>query len=260
MSTKEFTIRNYYTRDIPIDDGFDGDAVAAGQTFPVRIRRFAVSQLQVFQRGFARLTNPTAARFIYRKPEGDEQAMREIPARVNEQGVLVAPARSEHVIPDEEIERRRLAEMDATTQAAHDAASQADDQFMATFCSEAIRDHVWLPPGVTVKVIQDDDSEFIAKTGADLVTAFGGNLSMLVRLTRAIHQENTLSPEAKKVLRSLSGSTPSSPTPAAAGAVDGATPAATVVNAGPAGSASSGDASAGPDQIPSGSGGLATST
>lgn len=253
MSTKEFTIRNYYTRDIPIDDGGDGDAVAAGTTFPVRIRRFSVAQLQAFQRGFAQLQNPSAARFIFRKPDGDEQAMREVPARTNAKGVVVAAARSEHVVPQEEIERRRLQEMSPETRAAFDAASEADDQFMTDFCTQAITEHVWLPPGVTVKVIQDDDSEFIAKTGADLVIAFGGNLSMLMRLTNAIHHENTLSPEAKKALRLLSGSTASSPTPAAAAAVDGVTPAAIATPAGAEASVLSDGASVGQESSPSGS-------
>jgi len=261
MSTKAFTIRNYYTRDIPIDDGFDGEAVAAGETFRIRIRRFTVAQLQAFQRGFARLTSPSASRFIYRKPEGDEQAMREIQAQVNDQGVVTAPARTEHVIADTEIERRRLDEMTPERRAAFDAAGQADDEFMAQFCSQAITDFITVDPtGPPVNAVRENGESFRVQSGADLVEAFGGNLSMLVRLTRAIHHENTLSPEAKKVLRSLSGSTASSPTPAAAAAVDGATPAAIVTNAAPAGSAPSGAVLVGPDQTLCGSGELVTST
>lgn len=243
-NTKEFTIRNYYTRDIPIDDGYDGEAVAAGETFPIRIRRFTVAQLQEFQRGFAQLTNPSASRFIFRKSDGEEQTLRE-DGRI-------------HVVPDDEIQRRRLEEMTAETRAVYDAASAADDAFMAQFCSQAIVDFVTVAPGFQLKAERDNGEVFQVQSGKDLVEAFGGNLSMLVRLTRAVHQENTLSPEAKKALRSLSGSTASSPTPAAVAVVDGATPAATVGSADPADSASSGAASADQDLIPSGSGELVT--
>ena len=239
MSTKSFLIRNYYTRDIPIDDGFDGESVAAGDTFPVRIRRFSVKQLQDFQRGFARVMNPSAERFIFRKPDGDEQALRD--------------DQRTHVIPDAEIQRRRLEEMSPETRAAYDLASRADDEYMTTFCSEAIAAHVSVAPGCTLKAQRpESNEEFEVKTGADLVAAFGGNLSMLVRLTRAIHQENTLSPEAKKVLRSLSGSTASLPTPSAETAA-GATPAATAAPADSMASANSGPVLVDPLPIPSGS-------
>ena len=236
---RAFTIRNYYTREIPIDDGVDGDAVGAEQTFPVRVRRFTVSQLQEFQRGFARVVSPTAERFIFRTSDSDEQALR-------------ADGRT-YVVPQAEVERRRQVEMDEATSQAYEAASRADDDFMSSFCSQAIADHVWLPPGVTVTVIQDDDSEVEATDGPGLVLAFGGNLSMLVRLTRVIHEENTLSPEAKKALRSLSASTVSSPTPAGVAAAAGATPDATAADAGPLASAASGAVSAAPAPSPSGS-------
>lgn len=243
MSTKTFTIKNYYTRDIPIDDGIDGEAVAAGETFPARIRRFNVAQLQEFQRGYARVSSPNAARFIYRKPDSDEQALRE--------------GGKTYLVDQEEIERRRLSEMSPETRAAYDAASLADDAFMTEFCSRAITDFVSVAPGCTLTVERDAGEPLTVRTGAHLVEAFGGNLSMLVRLTKAIATENTLSPEAKKVLRSLSGSTPSSPTPGAAVAVDGATPAAIAMPVGTADSASSAAAPEAPGLIPSGSDALA---
>lgn len=241
----EFIIRNYYSSKVPIDDGIEGDAVREGTQLPIRIRRFTVAELQEFQRGFARLTAPTSQRFIYRKPDGDEQAMRTIPERKSADGMRVLEAsREEHVIPDEEVERRRLEEMTSETRAAYEAASAADDAFMAAFCSEAIEKHIWLPPGVTLKVVAEDDRAEVVADGKGIVTAFGGNLSMLVRLTKAIHRENTLAPEAKKVLRSLSDLTASSPKPRDVAAVGGETPAAIATTAGAADFASSGDAPA----------------
>jgi hypothetical protein len=245
-------IRNYYTRDIPIDDGFDGEAVADGRTFRVHIRRFTVAQLQAFQRDFHRVVNPTAARFIFRKPDGDEQAMRDEVIGKGER----QRTRQVHVIPDAEIERRRLEEMDGPTRERYDAASQADDAFMTEFCSKAITDYVSVAPNLPFRFQAEREKTgepFEIKTGADLVEAFGGNLSMLTRLTQAIHLENTLTPEAKKALRSLSGSTTSSPAPVAAAVVDGATPAAIVAPADPVASASSGGVLMDPDQSRSGS-------
>lgn len=237
MSTTEFTIRNYYQRDIPLDDGVEGEAT--GQACPVRVRRFTVDQLQAFQDGFARVMHPTAERYIYRLSTDDEQALR--------------PDGRTYVVSAAEVERRRLAEMPPDTRAAYDDAVKADSDFMAHFCSQAIAAHMWVPPGVRVVVIQDDGTERLVTDGAGLVEAFGGNLSMLVQLTKVIHEENTLSPEEKKALRLRFASTPSSPTPAGGAAVDGVRPAATAPRAGREGSASSGDVSADPDPSPSGS-------
>ena len=246
MSTKEFTIKNYYEQNIPIDDGMDGDQVAAGATFPIRIRRFTVAQLKDFTRGFERTTSRSSDRYIFRKPDGDEQAFR--------------PNGVTYVVPDSEIERRRVLEMSPETRAAYDAASLADDAFNVEFYSQSITDHIWLPPGVTIRVENEDGTEVEVRDGAGLVTAFCGNYAMLVRLARAIYEENVLSPTQKKSSRSQSGLTPSSPLPAAAAVADGATPAATVASAGPVGSAASGDASVDQDLIPSGSGGLVSAT
>lgn len=243
MSTKDFTIRNYYKREIAVDDGVDGDSVEAGATFPVRVRRFSVAQLQEFQRGFARMQNPTADRFIYRKADGDEQA-------------FLADGQT-YAVPHAEIERRRIAEMQPEAKAEYERARVEDDSFNATFCAEAISQHLWLPPGVTIRVVGEDDTEKVVTTGAGLVEAFGGNYSTLIRLVGVIYEENVLSPKQKKVLRLLSGLTASSPTPAAAGAVDGVTPAATVAPVETAGSVSNVDASAAPDPIRSGLGELA---
>lgn len=240
MDTKNFTINNYYPRAVPIDDGVEATANAS---LPLRIRRFSVAQLQAFQVGFERLIHPTSKRFIYRKPDADEQATREVPATLDATGKVMAAARTEHVIDDAEIERRRESEMSPETAAAYEASKLADDAHMTTFCQQAITEHVWLPKGFTLTVNQDEDDTPVTIRGGQgsgkaIVEALGGNLSFLVRVTHAIHQENTLSSEAKKFLRSLSASTASSPQLEG----DGTTPAATATNAEPQGSAKSGNA------------------
>lgn len=259
--TKTFTIRNHYTRDIPIDDGLNGEAVASGETFPVRIRRLSVAQAQEFRRGWSKVMNPTAERYIFRKPDSDEQEKRDIPAVLDDKGVIVTAALSEHAIADDEIKRRRLEEMNDETRAQYDAADQADKDYLVVFCSEAIDKHVSVAPGFQLRAQRaDSDEVFDVKTGKDLLETFGGNLSMLTRLAGAVHVENSLSPELKKGLRLLSGLTASSPTPALAAGADGATPAATATNAEAADSALPGAAPVAPAPIPSGSDALATTS
>lgn len=236
-NVKEFSIKNYYTRNVALDDE-DAD----GQMLPLRIRRFSIAQLQAFQRGFERLTHPTSERFIFRKPDGDEQA------RDDKQAFVVS---------DAEITRRRESEMDETKAAVYQACKDADDAFMVEFCSKAIAEHVWLPKGFRVIVERDDESQIVVEGGAGsgnaIVEAFGGNLSFLTRITSAIHAENTLTPEAKKRLRSLFASTASSPTPDAETPAVGPTPAATVALVENEGSASNDAALEVQAPIPSGS-------
>lgn len=232
---KDFSIKNYYTRDLPLDEGMETDA---DRTLPLRIRRFTIAQLQAFQRGWERLVNPTSKRFISRRPDGDEQ----------ERGPNDA-----FLISDSEIQLRREGEMSAETAALYAAAKDADDAHMVTFCSQAVTEHAWLPKGWRLNVEQDDEAVVAIdggqRSGAGLVEAFGGNLSFLLRITQVIHAENTLSPEAKKYLRSLSASTASSPPLAG----DGKTPAATVTDAEPSGIAPNDAASEAQETSPSGS-------
>jgi len=246
MSTTAFTIKNYYEQNIPIDDGCEGAGVTTGQTFPIRIRRFTVAQLHEFQRGWARMKERSSWRYLSRRPDGDEQAFR--------------PNGLTPIVSDEEVAQRRLAEMTPDVRSAYDQAVKDEQAFEAQFCAEAIAAHIWLPPGVTITVQNEDGTEIVARDGAGLVSAFCGNYAMLVRLVQAVYEENVLSPGLKKKSRSQSGSTAFSPTPGAAVAVDGATPAAIVASAEPAGSAPSAIAPVDPAPIPSGSGELVTST
>lgn len=229
MAQTEFTLHDYYSRTIPLEDGMDSDLEAS---LPIRIRRFSIGQLQAFRRGFNQVINPPSERVIVRKPDGDEQE------RVGD------GPKARYRIADDEILRRRTAEMTPELFAAFERMQREEDEFLVTFATEAITEHVWVPKGVTLRLVNDaDDDEVIQggpRSGAALVRAFAGNFAMLVRIVRAIHDENTLGPEAKKILRSLSVSTPSSRAPKG----PGETPAAIAVSAGPSGSASAGDATA----------------
>jgi hypothetical protein len=237
VAAKVFSIKNYYERDIPLDAGGEGDAQA--QTLRVRVRRFTIAELQVFMRGYERIAAGEAERFIYRLPDGDEQALR--------------PDGRTFVVPHTEIARRRLAEMSAETKAAFLAAKEADDAHLAAFCAEQVAQHVWLPPGDVLNVLGDAGETTVVTDGAGLVKVLAGNLEMMALLTRVLFEENTLGPEKKRLLRSLSASSPSSPTPSAAAPVDGARPAPTAEPAEIAASVASAPASADPAPSPSGS-------
>jgi hypothetical protein len=247
-----FRIRNYYEQQVPIDDGVEGQSTL----LPVRIKRFTVAEMQAFQRGFARLSDPPSKRAIFRQPDGDEQektAHSVVTKKTAADGTVTETTREvlEYRIPDSEITRRRLQEMTPDQLTAHEQAECEDEAFVVAFGSDSVTAYTWLPRHVTLEVEQEDGTTTVVKTGADLVTVFGGNLAMLIRLTAAIHTENALSAELKKVLRSPSDSTRSSLAPI--GTADGGAPAAIATRAARVDSAASGDAMALHEATPSGS-------
>lgn len=187
-TTKEFSLKTYYSRDHVLDTD-------EAPTVPIRVRRFTAAQLETFLLGFDRLANPPSERVFYRRSEGDEQAK---------------TAAGLFVVSQSEVRRRRLEEMTPEQRAAHQAQRAADEQFSIQFCAEVIRDHVWLPPGVVLKLEDDDGNERRVRKGAELAEAFAGNLATLQGFVRAVFEENALSGEQKKRLRSASSSTPSS--------------------------------------------------
>lgn len=242
MADKTFTIRNYYERDLPLDDGMESESTGE-TTIPLRIRRFTVAQLRDFQRGFDRVNNPASARFIYRKPDADEQARRELPK-----------GGWEFELPDSEIRRRRISEMTPEVAAAYEQQQQEDDEFMTSFCEKAITEHIWLDPSVKLSIEREDGTTVEVTNGAGLVEAFGGNLSMLIRLAWAINHENTLTPEEKKRRRLLLASIDSLPNHNGEAAAAGPKPAATASSADSSASVKSADVSVDQDRTLSGSG------
>jgi hypothetical protein len=234
---KTFRIKNYYERNIPLDDGLENDEPI--RMLPIRIKRFSVTESQAFHGEYLKIVNADSARMITRRPDGEEQER--------------TPTGT-FVIRESEIRLRRLAEMTLEQRAAFDTIERADEDFILKFSCRAITQYVWLAPGVTLELEtsgQEQTERLIG--GAGLVKVFAGNISMLLRIVKAIHEENTLSPETKKFLRSLSGSTASSPPPPSEAADGGAKQAAAVLNAGTADSAPSGAVQEVQDRTPSGS-------
>jgi hypothetical protein len=239
MGDTRISIRNYYPRTIEIDDA-DGNVA----TLPIRVRRFTVEQLQEFSIGWSRCQNRMADRLIARKYDGEEQEKN---------------ARDVFVISDAEIHRRRLTEMTATQLAEHERLNAEDETFISMFYAATITDHVWLRPDVTLEIEEDDGTKRVIKTGTErdehpgkaLADEFAGNVTTLALMTLAVQQENTLSAEQKKRLRSLFDLTRSSRPPTQT--ADGAVPVATAAPVDPPVSAASAGVTEIPEPILSGS-------
>jgi hypothetical protein len=226
MSEQTFiSIKNFYDRTVRIDDA-EGNVVE----LPVRIRRFSVEQLQEFAAGYRRCENRAADRFITRKPDGDEQEMQELV--IGKMTVKVP------MIPDAEIRRRRLLEMSDADRERFEAQEAADETFIAEFSAKAIREHVSVKPGVRLLFETEEGSTRELQSGNDLAEAFAGNSSTLAALLNAVREENTLSADEKKRLRSLSAlaassstSTPTAGGDAPAAIADAAEPTGTAPSA-----------------------------
>jgi hypothetical protein len=239
MSEQPFiSIKNYYERTVSIDDA-EGSVV----TLPIRVRRFTKEQLIDFSIGLKRCRNRAADRYLTRKPDTDEQEKTQLDLR----GVTVTVP----VIPDEEIRRRRLLEMNAEERAKFEELDAADERFIVDFCAKAIAEHVWVKPGIRLMLEDAQGVQRQLTTGQDLVEAFAGNATLQRALVNAIEEENALSAEEKKRSRlrsALSTSSPASSPPA-----DGVAPDATAKPVNGKDSAASGPASEALATIPSGS-------
>jgi hypothetical protein len=190
MADQEFRIKSYYDRTISIDD----DAQGGVARLPIRIRRFTLDQLQAFSAGLKRCENRAADRYLSRKPDEDEQAR--VP--LSHQGTVIQV----YAVPDVEIRRRRLLEMSDAERTAFEQADAEDERVIAAFYASVITDYVSVQPGVRLLFEDAAGQTRPLATGADLVAGLAGNASALAALVRAVREENTLSPEEKKRLRS----------------------------------------------------------
>lgn len=228
-------IRDYFEVVVPIDD------VTGAAVIPLRIRRFNRAQMESFSIGWASVMNPPSARQLYRLHDADEQAK-------DDEGAFV--------IPDAEIVRRRLSELTPEQLEARAAQERAEFEGMIAFCIDQITAHVWVPTvdaqqrPVRVQREDEDGQVVLVRTGADVAALFAHNGEMLGRITRAISDANTLSPEKKRLSKLFSASTPSSLERPSA--VAGPSPAATASDVAPAASAATAPASDRPARRPSG--------
>lgn len=188
-------IRDYFDVVVPIDD-VTGEAV-----IPLRIRRFNRAQMEAFTLGWTSILNPPSNRELYRLQTAEEQEK-------NEQG--------QFVIPDAEITRRRVAEMSTEQRAVREAQLVVEFQELIAFTVAQITSHVWVAPvdaegrPVRVQRVDEDGQVLLVRTGADVAALFSGNGEMLGRIVRHIHDQNSLTPEKKRLSKLFSASIDSS--------------------------------------------------
>lgn len=206
MSEQIIKIANHYRRKVRIDDAEGNDI-----ELELCVRRFSAAQLQTFTEGWKRTTAPRAEWQIARtSPE-------ELETEVQTVGRLT---RSVFKVTDAEIRRRRLNEMTPEQLAAFRRTEDEDEAFALKFYTDAIREHLWIPAHVTLRLEGDNGDVRTLRTGQDLVDAFAGNLSTLAMLVLLILQENTWSPDQKQTFHAQQRALRATRTPPAPLAAD----------------------------------------
>lgn len=171
-------VLSYYPATIRLHD----DTTGAAEDIRLRIKRLTMEEFIAFSRDYRRVSDPPSERIFARQP-GPEQEK-------TEQG--------DYVISDAEVRERRLRAMSAEERAAWEIQDQNDEAFAREFLLRSISDYVTVEPGQ----IQDEAGRELT-TGADLIRLFVARGDVIQQLVRLIWTENTLSPDQKKVLRSL---------------------------------------------------------
>ena len=203
MTTTFVSLKDYYERPFAIDDA-DGNVVE----IPLRIKRFTLAEMQAEQAHRYRLEHPDEDRFIVRRQDGDEQET--VPVTV---GQITMPRPK---VSDDEVRRRRLAEMGEAESAAYHQAREAHEAFVLAFAERVVRAYIRVAPACRLQ-IEDGGMARAVQTGDDLVRVFGGNKTLLLGMAQAVLEENFASPAEKKASRSRSSSSTGSTPPAGAG-------------------------------------------
>lgn len=233
--TEPLIVSRFHRTTIPVD----------GCSIRVHVNRLNVEQLAEFGRDLAVHDTPATERRIAVRLPGDELARR--PGADGAEG--------EFVIPDHEIQSRRLSEMTAEDRAAWTQAHACDTAAAAEFLRRAAR-YVHLEPG-QVKAENPDGSLRDVTEAVDLLELFGSP-ALGRAVIAAVWTENHLPSAAKNVFRSLLDSGGSS-VGLDLGAA-GSAPEATAANAGKRGSATSAGVMAAHATRPSGSKATSRST
>jgi len=212
-------IGRFYPTTFALEDPESGEI----RTVPCRVRRFNKEQFETFKADYATVTDPPSNRvLLVRRQEGDEQQRDE--------------KTGQFTVSDAKIRARRLEELTPDQRTAYDTQNKADEAFAEQFFRQAVIDHVTFPDGV-LEAEDEAGAVIVIRTGAEFVAQFPSRFDLLNQLTLAIIRENTMSPDEKKVQRSLSALKSSYGRQLQE--VLGATPAATADAAGSAASAPS---------------------
>jgi hypothetical protein len=231
-------IKSYFPTTLEID----------GVDLQLRIARFDVKQAHHFERLLTRARRKDADRMLLIRKPGAElerqhmtamtaeglaefraaiEALRqrlrspgpdEVPPTAEEvlKGLeLVAPLlqpTDQFIVDDEEIRRRRWAELDDAGRKKYDALVREDEEAFDLFVTEALGRYVRVDPGMEFEHEAADGTVTVqpVKTGADLSRCFGGRQDFISALVRRVREENRIGDALKNALRSRSASAPSS--------------------------------------------------
>jgi hypothetical protein len=223
-----------YTTTFPLSD--------AGEV-RLRIARLTLGQAMAFRRQYQATRERESVRRLSVRHPGDEQAKRPVgrPRTAAEEALLAAvdaavvpddvapslravvdaarrvvadaPTDDVFVVPDEEIRRRRLAEMTRDDRAAWTRLVEEEEAAEVAFLTQAIATYVALEPGQVSGTGASGETTDIV-TGEDILRVWGNKIDDLRALVALVRIENDLSESRKKALRSLYGSGGSSPAPA----------------------------------------------
>jgi hypothetical protein len=148
----------------------------------VRVARFTLEQFKLFKREFDQINSEAHKRPLLIRHHGDEE-------QVGDDGKTF-------VIPDDEIMRRRLAEMTPEDRATYEKADAA------------LTDYVTVEEG-EIEITENGVPRWLT-TGAELVEFFGARQAVLRNVLAEVYLQNTASDALKNVWRSRLGSGDSS--------------------------------------------------
>jgi hypothetical protein len=160
----------------------------------VRVARFTLEQFKLFKREFDQINSEAHKRPLLIRHHGDEE-------QVGDDGKTF-------VIPDDEIMRRRLAEMTPEDRATYEKADAAAEDFAESFVKRALTDYVTVEEG-EIEITENGVPRWLT-TGAELVEFFGARQAVLRNVLAEVYLQNTASDALKNVWRSRLGSGDSS--------------------------------------------------
>jgi hypothetical protein len=165
---------------------FHIDDPTTEQLVPVklRVKWLTEQEYTAFASGMKRLDDPPSLRLLGGRASSGEEQEKDDKGR--------------YVISEAEIIDRRRTELTPERREAYDRADQEDEAFVRAFTKDAIERFVTVVAGELAVDGQPVTS------GADLYRVFCARADLLFGLVTLIHQENTMSPVAKKAWRSLS--------------------------------------------------------
>jgi hypothetical protein len=190
----------------------DDPETGAIKSIAIKVKRFTVEEGTQFARDYYRSANPPSAVMLARKDTPDEQEIRITPAVVDGDGKITEKEKKEFVLSDEDIRKRRHAEMTDEQKAIYAKLDAEEEAFSNSFIIDTLRRYIRVVPGQDLETVDDFESDDVepktVHTGADLAAAFGGREDVTTSLIRVVHLENSQTEASKKVLRSVFGFVP----------------------------------------------------